>query len=236
MKKTVQYLVVLLLIMSNNVYSQDELKVVTGKVYNLETNKELSQVKVSLFDQDQKKVAESPVNSQGFYFFELEGINDAYRVQVQAENYTTAEVAVKFSTGNPTSRINFGLNEIKKGNDLATVLNLAPIYFDFNSSYLNEKNKRDLEPIIEILKANPTMRIEVRAHADSRGSSNYNLWLSERRARRTAEWIVNHGKIDSNRIATKDYGKEQLANDCPSGSRCTEQMHRENRRCEFIVL
>lgn len=239
MKKNTKYIMFLLLIVSNSMFCQEELRVVTGKVLDLETQKELSKVKLSLFDADQKMVAESPVNTQGFYFFELEGIDNSYRVQAEAEGYTTAEVAVTFVSGNPTSRINFGLNKFQKAKNSTTKVKsnqLEPIYFDFNSSYLNERNLVDLDKIIQILRRNPTMRIEVRAHTDNRGSVGYNNWMSQRRAQRAADWIIKEGKIDADRVTTRDFGKDQPVHSCPPGVRCTEQNHRENRRCEFIIL
>ncbi|MCP1996375.1 OmpA family protein [Flavobacterium sp. HSC-61S13] len=261
--------------MSNSVYSQEELKIVTGKVYDLHTKADLTTVTTTLYDQDHNSVAVSPVNSQGFYFFELEGIDNSYRVKAEAQGYTAAEVAVKFSNGNPTSRMNFGLYSLVNGHknntgsgkpkelievrgvkDVIEVIDvtalreakgatavrssaevsLDPIYFDFNSSYLNENNIKELNTVIEILRANPTMKIEVRAHADTRGSIGYNNWLAERRANRTADWIIQQGKINPSRIITKDYGKTQPINECPPGVNCSEGRHLENRRCEFIVL
>ncbi len=277
MENITKYLIFLLLIGSNSVYSQEELKIVTGKVYDLHTKADLTTVTTTLYDQDHNSVAVSPVNSQGFYFFELEGIDNSYRVKAEAQGYTAAEVAVKFSNGNPTSRMNFGLYSLANGykanngagkpkelievrgvKDVIEVIDvtalkeakgagairgsgskevrLDPIYFDFNSSYLNENNIKELNGIIEILRANPAMKIEVRAHADSRGSIGYNNWLAERRANRTADWIIQQGKISPSRIITKDYGKTQPINDCPPGVNCSEGRHLENRRCEFIVL
>lgn len=275
MENITKYLIVLLLIVSNSGYSQEELKIVTGKVYDLHTKADLTTVTTTLYDQDYNSVAVSPVNSQGFYFFELEGIDNSYKVRAEAKGYTTAEVYVKFATGNPTSRMNFGLYSLANGytttsggaktkelievrgvKDVIEVIDvtalreargatatkaskavvLNPIYFDFNSSYLNDTNIKELNAIIEVLRANPTMKIEVRAHADTRGSISYNNWLAERRANRTADWIIQQGKISPSRIITKDYGKTQPINDCPPGVNCSEGKQLENRRCEFIIL
>ena len=79
------------------------------------------------------------------------------------------------------------------------------------------------------------MKIDVRSHTDSRGSDDYNMKLSQRRAKSTAEWIVDQG-IDINRITYKSYGETQLINKCINGSKCSDTEHEENRRSEFIVL
>lgn len=238
MKKITRYLILLLLIMSNNIYSQEALRIVTGKIIDLDSKQELTDVKITLYNSVQDSIAVSSVNSQGFYFFELEGIDNSYRVRAVAQGYTTAEVAVAFISGNPTSRINFGLNKFQRAKTVTekTAVKLDPIYFDFNSSYLNNQNKQDLAKIASILQINPTMRIEVRAHADARGDSEYNYWMSERRAKRVAEWLINEGRINSSRIVTRDFGKALPVKDCPPGVKCSEAVHEENRRCEFIIL
>lgn len=73
------------------------------------------------------------------------------------------------------------------------------------------------------------------SHTDSRGSDEYNLKLSERRAKSTAQWIAAQG-IDLSRITSKGYGETQLINKCINGSKCSDIEHEENRRSEFIVL
>lgn len=73
------------------------------------------------------------------------------------------------------------------------------------------------------------------SHTDSRGSDEYNLKLSERRAKSTAQWIAAQG-IDLSRITYKGYGETQLINKCINGSKCSDIEHEENRRSEFIVL
>jgi len=73
------------------------------------------------------------------------------------------------------------------------------------------------------------------SHTDSRGSDEYNLKLSERRAKSTAQWIAAQG-IDLSRITYKGYGETQLINKCINGAKCTDIEHEENRRSEFIVL
>ena len=84
------------------------------------------------------------------------------------------------------------------------------------------------------MKENPTMKIEVRSHTDSRGSAKSNLKLSDNRAKSTAAWIINQG-ITEDRITGKGYGESQLINKCADGIKCTEEEHQQNRRSEFII-
>ena len=81
----------------------------------------------------------------------------------------------------------------------------------------------------------PLMIIESASHTDSRGPSGYNMWLSDRRAKSTVNYIIERG-IDPQRITGKGYGDTQLINQCERGVDCTEAQHAANRRTEFVII
>jgi outer membrane protein OmpA-like peptidoglycan-associated protein len=112
---------------------------------------------------------------------------------------------------------------------------LGYIYFDLNSSYLNASDKQKLGELITILNDNPTIILKVSSHTDSRGEAKYNQWLSERRLMRTIEYMVLNG-IPSNRFKSEAKGEQQLTNECKDKVSCSQEKHRENRRCEFSIL
>lgn len=124
--------------------------------------------------------------------------------------------------------------------DLNEVVQLEPIHFDLNSSYLREDAKAELDKIIKILNNNPEMHIDLRAHTDTRGEDGYNQWLSERRAQRSAEYIISSG-IDEGRLTYKGFGESKLKiseeeiNNASSEEE-KERLHQINRRTEFIVV
>ncbi|MEO9891185.1 OmpA family protein, partial [Aurantibacter sp.] len=89
--------------------------------------------------------------------------------------------------------------------------------------------------VVDYMLRRPEIRIEVGSHTDSREPDNYNLWLSERRAKRTVEYILSKG-ISGDRINGKGYGESQLTNHCKNGMPCSDKDHQLNRRSEFIVL
>ncbi len=114
-------------------------------------------------------------------------------------------------------------------------VNIDPIYFDYDSSYLTKQAKNELEKVVKLMNQYPKMIIEAASHTDSRGADGYNLWLSDRRAKRTVDYIINRG-IDSRRITGKGYGATQLINQCKKGVECTEAQHLKNRRSEFVII
>ena len=125
--------------------------------------------------------------------------------------------------------------KIEVGTDLAKVLKIENIYFDYDKANIRKDAAEQLAKIVAIMKEYPTMKVDVRLHTDSRGSDKYNLALSQRRAKSTIKWIVSHG-IKKNRITGKGYGETQLVNGCSNGVPCTEEEHQANRRSEFIIV
>ena len=112
---------------------------------------------------------------------------------------------------------------------------LGYVYFDLNSSFLNANDKALLDRLAIILEENPSVVIKVTSHTDSRGSNNYNQWLSERRVKRTTDYLISKG-VDAKRIQGVGFGEDKLTNECDDKIYCTEEKHRENRRSEFSVF
>ena len=56
--------------------------------------------------------------------------------------------------------------------------------------------------------------VELGSHTDSRGRDEYNLQLSEKRARSAVDYILKNGKIDTTRIQAKGYGETEILNRC----------------------
>lgn len=115
------------------------------------------------------------------------------------------------------------------------VLVLYHIHYDFNKSAIRTGDARELESLAKVMLRHPEMKIELQSHTDARGSKDYNLELSERRAVSVLDFLVARG-VSSDRITLKPMGEEQLLNDCADGVPCTEEQHQENRRTEIKVL
>ncbi|MCF6297150.1 MAG: OmpA family protein [Flavobacteriaceae bacterium] len=125
--------------------------------------------------------------------------------------------------------------EIVKVRPSTYVVNVDPIYFQLNSSYLSKDARRELDKVVQLMNKYPEMIIESGSHTDSRGVFGYNVWLSGRRANSTVSYIIENG-ISSSRITGKGYGENQLINDCADGVECTEAQHAKNRRTEFVII
>lgn len=115
------------------------------------------------------------------------------------------------------------------------VLVLKPVIFDYESSYLNQQAKKDLLKVVDVMKKNPDLLIECASYTDAKGSEKYNLWMSQRRAKRTVDYIIRRG-INPQRIKGKGYGEAKLINDCTQGDDCTDEQRAINRRTEFKIV
>jgi outer membrane protein OmpA-like peptidoglycan-associated protein len=109
------------------------------------------------------------------------------------------------------------------------------VNYEYNKYYLTDYSKNKLVPLIKIMNDNPTLRIEIGSHTDSRGLAGYNQWLSEMRAK-TAVAYIKSKIVNPDRMEAKGYGEEKLLNDCTNGKPCSDKLHIQNRRTEFIIL
>ncbi len=103
------------------------------------------------------------------------------------------------------------------------------ILFAFSKSDLGDSAKKNLGNLATILKNNPNTNIEIQGHTDSRGTEEYNMGLSLRRANAVKDYLNLQG-IDPSRMTVKGYGETAPAysNDTPEGMA-------QNRRVEFLI-
>ena len=107
---------------------------------------------------------------------------------------------------------------------------LENIYFETNKSTLNPSSYIQLNQVLEFMKSNSTLRLEISGHTDNVGSLKVNTKLSEERAKSVVDYLVANG-IPSNRLEWKGYAFTQpvAGNDTPEG-------REKNRRVEFKVI
>ncbi|MNR35740.1 Outer membrane porin F precursor [compost metagenome] len=89
--------------------------------------------------------------------------------------------------------------------------------------------------MLNVMSQNPTLRIELSSHTDSRGKDAYNIHLSQQRAEAAVNYLVSKG-VDRSRMVAKGYGETRLLNRCANGLQCSEEEHQANRRTEIKVL
>jgi outer membrane protein OmpA-like peptidoglycan-associated protein len=125
-------------------------------------------------------------------------------------------------------------SKYSKNNKLSNKPIIENILFESNKAELKTESKLTLDKIVSVMQSNPSVKIELSAHSDSKGSDAYNLKLSEQRAIESKNYMVSKG-IDTQRIKAVGYGETRLLNNCGNNSVCSEDEHAVNRRLEFIV-
>lgn len=131
------------------------------------------------------------------------------------------------------------------------------IFYDFDKYTLRPESVTALDELVKLLNENPNVTIELSAHCDYKGSSEYNKTLSQKRAEAVVNYLIEHG-IARDRLSPVGYGKEKpktirkkLTEKYPwlkEGDVLTEDFIKKldpekqeicnqlNRRTEFIVL
>lgn len=121
----------------------------------------------------------------------------------------------------------------KQHNEEITIV--ENVYYAYGDYKLDEAGKLVLDKVTKIMKDHPNIVIELSSHTDSRARDDFNLKLSEKRAKTAVDYIISKG-IDKKRLTAIGYGETRLINSCGNNSNCTEEEHAKNRRTEFKVV
>ncbi len=133
-------------------------------------------------------------------------------------------------TGDKFSEDELSANLYMVPEKIAAIITLNNIFFDFDKAVLKSESFPELNRLVEYLGENTSMKIEVRGHTDSTGPAEYNLGLSERRAKAVVKYLVDKN-IATDRVEVKWFGETK-----PIESNATREGRRANRRVEFEIL
>lgn len=112
---------------------------------------------------------------------------------------------------------------------------LENLYYDFDKHNIRPDAALVLDELVQIMNENPTMKIELSSHTDSRGNDAYNMALSQRRAKAAVDYLISKG-ISRDRLVAAGYGETRLINECANGVQCSDEQHQANRRTEVKIL
>lgn len=215
----------------------DCLQEVTGTVRDRISNEVLVGATVKIIDEENKEVSSTITDGKGNYVLQLDCSKGNF-VRASRDGYVPAEEYLNKSYGKPRI-VDFYLERDVVtggfGDDLAKLLQLSTIYFDLNKYNIRPDAEIEIQKVIVAMEKYPSLKIKVNSHTDSRGNDAYNLWLSQKRAQSTVDYMISKG-IAADRLRGEGFGETRLANECFNGVPCSRDKHQLNRRSEFIIF
>jgi outer membrane protein OmpA-like peptidoglycan-associated protein len=114
-------------------------------------------------------------------------------------------------------------------------IDLTPVYFNFDNFLLTADGEAQLQKIYRLMKDYPAVRVRLIGHADAKGTADYNLVLSQKRARTTLQYLLNLG-IEESRLSSTGLGEKNFVaiNSNPDGTDNPEG-RQLNRRVEYEI-
>ena len=151
--------------------------------------------------------------------------NKTYEIIAQKNGYFNKSTlfSTSYETKSDTLKWEFKLQKI----DTIHGIIINNIYFDYNTHILKPESKQALNKLYKLLIMNPSLRIEIGAHTDAKGSESYNMKLSLKRAETVVNYLVEKG-IGKNVLSAKGYGKSTPINN--------DSTSPKNRRIVFKVI
>lgn len=193
---------------------------------------------VRLYDVNENLLEEVQTTDDGKFSFRVDG-EENYILQGEKKDFFTTrstfstigksipQEELKEDVTNVTFKTKIVLDKIVV--DKAIVL--ENIYYDLDRHEIRPDAAKELDKLVNILKDNPDIKIELSSHTDSRGDDDYNMRLSQRRAEAAVNYIISKG-ISRDRLRAKGYGETKHI--IPDAK--TEEEHEKNRRTEFKII
>ncbi|PLK42884.1 OmpA family protein [Emticicia sp. TH156] len=117
-----------------------------------------------------------------------------------------------------------------KSIEIGKPIKLENVFFDQSQPIIKPQSYTELDKLVQMLKENPKVNIEIIGHTDNVGDPRLNLYLSELRAKAVSNYLFNKG-VSASRMTSSGKGQQQ-----PVAPNDTEETRQKNRRVEFKVI
>ncbi len=200
----------------------------------------LEGVKIIVRNEFNEIIAETKSASDGSYNLQLPNSSNL-SITFSKPDYSTEKINITTPKSANEVELDAMLTSYKSITTKSEIagldqIKIDPIYFEYDEAAITEQAEVELNKIVFAMEKFPLIIIKIESHTDARGKDDYNLALSDRRAKSTRDYIIAKG-IDPDRIVSAiGYGETRLLNKCTNGSKCSENEHGVNRRSNFIVI
>jgi len=206
--------------------------VVKGRVTDVDNTSPLAGARVILTAAD-GTTDSTFTNANGEYSFNLSK-NQDYKINVITPGYfgdskkltTQGEMFSKEFSKATGHNYDFSIKRIPKEE-----IKIEDIYYDYDSDSLREESKPSLDKLAKLLEDTPEALVQINSHTDERGKLDYNMKLSENRAKSVVVYLVSKG-INPTRLTSKGFASTQPV----VKNAKDEDGHQKNRRTTFQVL
>jgi OOP family OmpA-OmpF porin len=214
----------------------DPVVLVSGNVYNAKTKEPLSASLIYETLPDGTTAGTGTSSPSDGSFKIVLPYDKNYSIRASADKFFSISENL-----NLDSLIKVGYKEIHKDLYLAPievgqVFRLNNVFFDFDKFSLRPESFVELDRVVKFLNDYPNVVIEMSAHTDSKGADDYNMTLSDNRARSVMEYILSKG-IATERITSHGYGETKpVAPNANADGSDNPEGRQLNRRVEFTIL
>lgn len=206
--------------MSEKLSASPEIRVY-GKITNAKTG-EVIPARMSFEGSDSGR--RTLVSDEDGYTLGVESMR--YTIRIEASGFISALEKIDINALEMRDvEMNFKLQPV----ELGTTVNLKNVLFAQAKTEILPESYSELDLVVNFLKENPSVRIELMGHTDGRGVHADNVKLSQQRVNKVKEYLVSRG-IESRRITGKGFGGSR-----PIASNDLEESRRMNRRVEFVI-
>lgn len=200
---------------------------VKGKVFDAKTNNGLPSAVELTNLTTREVVSKVQTDETGNYLITLP-IGRDYAFNVNRKGYLFYSENFSFVQKSPDSTYNIDI-PLQPLEANASIV-LKNIFFDVNKTDLKPESQVELDNLVQLMKDNPALKIQINGHTDNVGKAADNLKLSNGRAASVVTYITSKG-ISADRLSSQGFGATQ-----PVDTSDTEEGRAKNRRTELKVL
>jgi tetratricopeptide (TPR) repeat protein len=197
---------------------------ITGRIYDNETKKPI-EAKIELFDLNQNTLFAQAISFKDGLFKIPFPKGKHYAFHVNKESYLFYSKNY-FENIIHSDTLEIGLFPIQ----LYANVKLNNVFFEKDKYTLKAESRMELLRLVQFMIENPELKIEIAGHTDDTGSSDYNLKLSEERAKSVYNFLIKYS-IDIHRLSYKGYGETK-----PIVENTNAKNRAMNRRTEFRII
>lgn len=212
----------------------DENFILQGKAVVCNSTTPINNVSVVLKNTSKGIQKSTLTDNKGVFIFHMDQ-KEEYTIYGKKQNYFSQTETIKATDFNRNTTLFVKLEICMEEVDCGKAIALKNIHYDLDKFFIRADAQPELNRLVQFMIDNPSIKVEVSSHTDSRGSHAYNETLSQNRANAAVDYLVSQG-ISRSRLSGVGYGETRLLNECADNVDCPEWKHQLNRRTEMKVI